>query len=158
MRPALLLLVMVAFAFAPGLRAKDTDAEKLPEWMSGHWCSREAGGQGDEYWLPEAGGLMLGVSRTVAAGSRTQFEFLRIELIDGVVTYLAQPQGRAATAFKRSDGGADWIRFENPTHDFPQRIEYRRDGASLHAKIAGPGEDGAEFSMLFEFRHCADVR
>jgi hypothetical protein len=155
MRPALLLSI-IALVFAPSIHAKDTETLLLPAWMSGHWCNRDAGSQGDEYWLPEAGGLMIGLSRTVAAGQKTQFEFLRIELIDGVPTYLAQPQGRTATAFKRSDSGDNWIRFENPAHDFPQRIEYRREGAALHAKITGPGEDGKDFSIPFEFRRCAD--
>jgi hypothetical protein len=157
MRPALLLsMLALALAFAPTIHSKDAEATLLPAWMSGHWCSRDATSQGDEYWLPEAGGLMVGLSRTVSAGRKTQFEFLRIELIDGVPTYLAQPQGRTATAFKRSDNGDNWIRFENPAHDFPQRIEYRREGEALHAEIAGPGKDGEEFSIPFEFRRCAD--
>ncbi len=151
-----LLLAMIALTSAPGLQAEDADTAKFPDWMSGHWCSLDASSQGDEYWLPAAGGLMIGLSRTVTAGSKTQFEFLRIELIDGVPTYLAQPQGRTATAFKRNDSGDDWIRFENPAHDFPQRIEYRREGKALHAKIAGRGKDGEEFSIPFEYRRCAD--
>ena len=96
----------------------------------------------------------LGVSRTVANGRKTQFEFLRIELVDDVPTYVAQPQGRAGTAFRRSASGDDWIRFENLTHDFPQRIEYRRSGDTLQAEIAGPGEDGKTMSIPFEFTRC----
>jgi hypothetical protein len=29
------------------------------------------------------------------------------------------------------------VRFENPSHDFPQRIEYRRDGNVLRAEASG---------------------
>lgn len=148
--------LMIALALTPLVQAKITESAQLPGWMAGHWCSTEAGAQGDEYWLPEAGGLMVGVSRSVAPGGNAQFEFLRIESIDGITTYFAQPQGREATAFKRVDGGENWIRFQNLAHDFPQQIEYRRDGESLHAKISGPGEDGAEFSIPIELhRQCS---
>ena len=82
------------------------------------------------------------------------FEFLRIAEIDGVPTYHAQPGGRAPTAFKRSDGGAQWVRFENPAHDFPQRIEYRRDGDLLNAVISGPGKDGKTQQVPYALKRC----
>jgi hypothetical protein len=128
-------------------------ATALPGFIAGHWCA--ADGHGEEYWLPAKGGLMLGVSRTAAPGERTTFEFLRIAIVDGVPAYLAMPEGRAATVFKQTAGGDDWVRFENPAHDFPRRIEYRRDGDALHAEIAGPGDGGAEQVIGFDFRRCA---
>jgi hypothetical protein len=39
--------------------------------------------------------------------------------------------------------------FENLEHDFPQRIEYQRDGDRLTATISGPGEDGEVQSISF---------
>jgi hypothetical protein len=136
-------------------RAETTAAVELPEWLAGHWCGQEEGGA-EEYWLAPAGGLMLAVNRTVQPGRRTAFEFLRIEMIDQVPTYIAMPQGKPGTAFARTAGGADWMRFENPSHDFPQLIEYRRNGNRLRAEIAGPGEGGKEMRMAFEFARCAE--
>lgn len=126
----------------------------LPEWLAGDWCSHSGARTSEEHWLPAAGGMMLGTARTVTPGRDTEFEFLRIESVGGVSVYLAQPQGAAATAFKRSAAGEGWIRFENPAHDFPKRVEYRRTGAVLHAEIAGPGPDGKERVIPFEFRAC----
>ena len=125
-------------------------------WMAGHWCSEADGERIDETWLPAADGRLYGVSRTVRAGKVTGFEFLRIEPVDGVATYLAQPGGGKATAFARSDGGANRVRFENPAHDFPQSIEYRRDGERLHAEIAGPGRDGKPLRIPYEYRRCGE--
>ena len=36
--------------------------------------------------------------------------------------------------------------FENPTHDFPQRIIYWKDGADLRARIEGTqnGKEGSQ--------------
>ena len=45
-------------------------------------------------------------------------------------------------------------RFENPQHDFPQRIEYRRTGHALHAEIAGPRQ-GKERVIAFDYELCA---
>lgn len=129
-------------------------APALPDWIAGHWCGGGADERMEEQWLAPAGALMLGVSRSEANARPTQFEFLRIELTDDVPVYVAQPQGGAATRFTRSDAGADWIRFSNPEHDFPQHIEYRRAGEQLRASIRGPGEDGKEFSIDFDFKRC----
>jgi hypothetical protein len=153
MRIAALLGLLLPLAAAP-LSAAEPDADL--GWMAGHWCSQADGERIDESWLPATDGRLYGVSRTVRAGRVTGFEFLRIEPVDGVSTYLAQPGGGKATAFARSQGGAQRVRFENPAHDFPQRIEYRREGERLHAQIAGPGRDGKEVRIAFEYQRCGE--
>ncbi len=135
--------------------AQPIAAAELPDWMAGHWCGTGQSAA-EEHWLPAAGGLMLGMSRTVRDARSAEFEFLRIELIDEVPTYIAMPQGKGGTAFARTAGGPTWIRFENSAHDFPQRIEYRRNGKGLRAEIAGPGEGGKELRIAFEFSRCPD--
>ena len=99
---------------------------------------------------------MLGMSRSVSppGGRSTQFEFLRVELRDGVPTYVAQPQGAPPVAFKLTQSSASSARFENPTHDFPQRIEYRRSGPAMRAEIAGP-RGGTERVISFDYTLCA---
>jgi len=144
--PCAIVLLLVA-----SVSSADT---ALPEWLAGDWCSRNGAHVAEEHWLAGSGGMMLGTARTVTPGRSTQFEFLRIESVDGVPTYLAQPQGAPVTPFKRTAGGDGWIRFENPEHDFPRRVEYRRSGAMLHAEIAGPGPGGKERVMPYEFRAC----
>ena len=37
-----------------------------------------------------------------------------------------------------ADGGPKLLVFENPAHDYPTRITYRRDGDRLVATISGP--------------------
>jgi hypothetical protein len=146
-----LLLVLVA---NPRVHAQVADTAMFPAWLAGHWCSHEAGSPGEEYWLSPSGGLMAGLSRTVVAGRRTRFEFLRIESAGDSLNYIAMPQANTGTVFARADGGRDWIRFENRAHDFPQRIEYRRAGDALRATISGPGDDGSDMEIPFEFRRC----
>lgn len=126
------------------------------DWLEGRWCGGDPSMRIEETWLPDRGDMHFGVSRTVKDGRVVGFEFLRIAIVDGTATYLAQPGGSPPTAFTRTGGGEQWVRFENPEHDFPKRIDYRRTGDSLAAEIAGPGRDGQEKAIAFEFRRCLD--
>lgn len=127
------------------------------DWIGGHWCTEAGGEIVEEFWLPPHGGVALGLSRTRTADRAAAFEFLRIVDIHGTPVYVAQPGGRPPTAFRSTAGGDRWIRFENRDHDFPQRIEYRREGDRLYAEIAGAGEDGAEMVIAFDYRRCGDA-
>lgn len=124
-------------------------------WMSGRWCTTGDGPKIEEHWLPHRGDMLLGVNRTLKKSRTVSFEFLRIALVEGQLVYVAQPGGRPPTSFTRTDGGVNWVRFENRAHDFPQRIEYRREGEALRATIAGPGKEGTEKAIAFEFASCS---
>jgi Domain of unknown function (DUF6265) len=148
-----LLAVCLGLPAAALAQASNT----LPSWMAGRWCTTSANERSEEVWLAPAGGLMVGMGRTVSvARAKAQFEFLRIEMRDGVPSYLAQPQGRPAVEFRQVQGDQRSVRFENLAHDFPKRIEYRRDGDALHAQISGPGKEGREFAIAFTYTSCAD--
>jgi hypothetical protein len=139
---------------ATALPAHTGEADELA-WMSGHWCGGSADEKIEEYWMPPHGGVLLGLARTTKGERTAEFEFLRIVRVDGLPTFIAQPNGVPPTSFKRTDGGADWIRFENPDHDFPKRVEYRRQGTGLHAEASGPGRDGKTFTIRYDYTPCA---
>lgn len=124
------------------------------DWMAGHWCVDLGGDTVEELWLPPHGGVMVGLGRTRSPERTTGFEYFRIADQNGSQSYIVQPGGRPPTSFRRTAGGAHWIRFENPDHDFPQRIEYRREGDVLHAEVAGPGENGEETVISFDYNPC----
>jgi hypothetical protein len=125
-------------------------------WMAGHWCQKHEGTVIEEQWLKPSGGLVVGMGRTVKNGEATGFEFQRIEYREGTPYYVAQPGGAPPVAFRLTAIGDGWARFENPSHDFPKRVEYRRTQGGLHAEIAGPGKDGKEKVIPFEYLRCAD--
>lgn len=116
------------------------------DWLAGHWCNTET----EELWLPEREGLLLGLNR--ARAGKPAFEFLRVEIVDSRARYLAQPGGRPPTVFAETARAVQRISFANPQHDFPKRIHYWREGASLHAAI----DDGSEANrMAFRWEPCA---
>ena len=85
---------------------------------------------------------MLGVSRTVRRGVTQGYEFMQIRPgADGRLVYIAQPQGRSETLFTLLPGVSGELVFENPEHDFPQRVIYRQEPAGrLRARIEGHRE------------------
>lgn len=107
-------------------------------WMSGHWQTTAANGSRvEENWLDARGGVMLGISRTISGDQLREFEFLRIQAgEDGVPAYLAQPGGQPAVPFRLTAHDATSATFDNPQHDFPQRIVYRRSGDTMIATIS----------------------
>lgn len=132
-----------------------TAAEPRFDWLAGHWCGGGDGRQVEEVWLPEAGGMLVGLSRTVRGGRIESFEFMRLAPEGRGAGLHVQPNGAPPTSFAIADRGEGWVRFENPAHDFPNRIEYRREGDALKASIAGPGRDGKELKIPFDYRRCA---
>ena len=87
--------------------------------------------------VASVGGVMLGASRSGRGEDLREFEFLRLHGgADGGVSYLAQPGGGAPVAFRLVRHDAASAIFENPAHDYPQRITYAREGDTLTATIS----------------------
>ena len=110
-------------------------------FISGCWeisrQDREALTQ--EQWMAPAGGAMIGMARNVRNGKMASFEFLRIVQNETGIHYIAKPsQSKDETSFKLVKWAPNEAVFENPDHDFPQRIIYRRPNAgALSARIEG---------------------
>lgn len=95
-------------------------------WLSGCWAATNQEAGSGEQWMPPAGGTMLGVGRTVSDGKTVAFEFIRIvETDDGGLVYIASPSGQDTTGFSLVSVDDNEVIFENPDHDFPQRVIYR---------------------------------
>lgn len=119
-------------------------------WLTGTWQCHRGSSLVEEHWTRPAGQTMLGMGRTLKDGHTAEFEFLRIEERDGKLVYLAQPQGRPATEFVATSITSNEVLFENPKHDFPKKIRYRRINDQC---VTASAEDGTG-SKKIEFPHC----
>ena len=99
---------------------------------------------------------MTGMSRAVRSGRETSFEFMRIvESRDGGLIFTAMPSGQDEADFKAIDIGIDKVVFENPDHDFPQRVIYELAGKNrLIGRIEGV-MDGEHRSIDFPMTRIA---
>ncbi len=141
-----------------GLRAQEPLSELT--WLAGCWVAGSGESRTEELWTTPAGGLLLGVSRTLRPDRSPAFEYLRIESDDGGPVYRASPGGRPPTSFRIVAVGSEGFRAELPEHDFPRAIEYRRIGAdSLIAHVYGEigGDAEPAFSLPFARGLCPGV-
>jgi len=158
--PSLLILVSLAYlllplsTFAQGSTSSPAARHTIAElgWMSGDWQTppgRPA--QIEEHWTQPAGGSMLGVSRTVIGIRTLEFEYLRLEQRADGIFYVAHPKARCpGTDFKLTSVTTSEAVFENPSHDFPKRIIYRKTAAGgLVASIdGGEGTKSQSFNYV----------
>ena len=120
-------------------------------FMRGQWEGRSGPLIFDERWTEEAGGLMLGVSRTLKGDRAVGFEFLRVEFRKDAVFYVAQPGGKPKTEFRLTHSGPNSATFENPSHDHPKLIRYLLNAeGELVAEL-----EGAEKAQRFVFKPVA---
>lgn len=121
-------------------------------WLAGCWASEGAEPGSGEQWMAPAGGTLLGMSRTVKGGRTVAHEFMQIREIEpGRLAFIANPSGQAQASFPLLRLTAGEVVFENPEHDFPQRILYRlEEGGRLLGRIEGLSKGqskGIDFPM-----------
>lgn len=152
-RRGMLALLIPVFAFAQDPKATPASLARLA-WLAGNWRMEKGGRVMDEQWMAPAGGVMLGMARTVAKGKVIEYEFTQIrEGPGGELFYVAQPAKQKEAAFKVVAQTETDVVFENKEHDFPQTIAYslRADGTML-AYIEGPKADGTTRRVEYAYR------
>jgi hypothetical protein len=144
------LAVALALALAAPLGAQTLSRPSLPDWMAGTWMMEDGAQWADEVWTDPRGGIMLGVARMGFGPQLRSWEVTQIRFKnDGTISFFAQPQGRAPTEFPLVLISEEAIEFANPSHDYPQRIRYWRQGKLLMAEISKL--DGSD-AMRFNYR------
>lgn len=129
----------LTLAFSATAQTKTAKLADLA-WLAGCWeFSRpEKSSIVSEQWMKPDGGMMLGMGRTVKDGRAVDWEFMRIEQRSDGLAFIAKPRANTdETVFPMIRIDATEIVFENPTHDFPQRVFYRLDGDKLNARVEG---------------------
>jgi hypothetical protein len=130
--------LVLATAVAAPLHAADAPPVRIADFafMAGCWQSGDAQ---EESWSRAAGGIMMGTARVTAGGKAVFTEYVEVaEKPTGLVMTVALGIGKPGVSFTRIAGRPDEVVFENPTHDVPQRILYRKQGdGTVLARIEG---------------------
>jgi len=147
-------LVIVSSASASRGTRRSGPALKISDlaWLAGDWQTAPGGrARIEEHWTVPAGGTMIGMGRTVVGDKTAEFEFLRIEQRGDEIFYVANPNANCPqTDFKLTRLTGQEVIFENPAHDYPKRVIYRKNSAgSMVASIdAGETTKSHSFSYL----------
>jgi hypothetical protein len=129
--------IVVASALTSPAMAQDGSLAAA-RWLAACWESTSGTRRVLERWTEPISGEMRGASRTIAGAREIEGERLRIYARGDTLIYDAHPSGQARTEFRGRSPSPGELVFENPAHDFPQRISYTRVGSdSLIARIEG---------------------
>jgi hypothetical protein len=147
---ASLAIISISATRAPALTAPAEQTIADLNWMSGDW-QNPIGGRAriEEHWTTPAGGTMIGMGRTIVGERTAEFEYLRLEQRADGIFYVASPQAQCpATDFKLTRLSGQEAVFENPQHDFPKRIIYRKknDGSLVATIDGGEGTKAQSFA------------
>lgn len=155
MMKTFLLLVMLPAPGWPALAQKDptqyikaSDFRHL-KWLEGTWqrTNLKPGKTAHERWEPSSRKRLVGYGVSMSGADTTFLEKLQIVVADKKIYYVADvPENPAPVYFLLTDLGPQGFVCENPDHDFPKKISYRREGEKLMVQISG---DGSEVNFEF---------
>lgn len=133
------LLLGLAWGLAGPVAGTQAAGVERLSWLAGCWTPSAATAGSAEHWMEPAGGMLLGMSRTVRDGRTIEYEFMRIEEAPGgKLRYTALPSRQKEASFLELRSSDSDIVFENLEHDFPQRVIYRLVApGQLQARIEG---------------------
>lgn len=124
-------------------------------WIAGCWELKMGPVTIEEMWTAPAGGTLLGMGRTIKNGRAVFSEFLKIETKAGKIVYTPRIGTKQSPVdFVLFRSSADEVVFENPAHDFPQRIIYRKQPEGLFARIEGT-DKGKQRGEDFPYKRVA---
>ncbi len=135
------LLVLVLSL--PGVLAADEACTSLEQaaFMLGAWQSDTQGTRFIERWSRE-GGQFRGAAEAIRDGERIQQESMTLRVVDGRLVYAADPeQDGSFVEFTGVRCAAGEAVFENPAHDFPQRLRYHLDDSGVLTAVVSDLED-----------------
>jgi hypothetical protein len=148
------LVTLAAWAWGTQGPAQALTIDKVG-WLQGCWQLTSGQRIVEEQWMAPRGKSILGMGRTVRGDTLLEYESVLIQEEDGGLAYKAHPSGQPGATFLASHATDVEVVFENPAHDFPQRVGYRRDGADgLVGWIDGVRE-GKPRKVEFPYRRTA---
>jgi hypothetical protein len=157
---ALYCVLLALLGIAVQTSAQQHERIARVAWLAGCWENTRAGSRTAEHWMKPEGGTMLGMSRTTEGDSTIGFELLMISEEEEGLVYTAWPSGQSETSFLVADVMDSVVAFENPEHDFPQRIIYRlKADGTMEASIEGEVEGEIQgIDIPMRRVECADRR
>ncbi len=125
-------------------------------WLAGTWQCEIWDGIFEEHWLAPKGGTMQGVGRHLHNGKTAFMEFMSIEPHNGVLTMyiiVGSPSHghNNPVPFRLTQNTNDVAVFENPEHDFPSKIAYKRISADRIECVINGVRSGEPCCEVFNF-------
>jgi hypothetical protein len=138
-----LLCTFTACNQKPTIENESTLPKKIEKanWLVGTWFSKSGERSYSETWNKYDDTTYVGSSYAIQHDDTVSAESIRLVQQGDVINYIPTVQGQndnMPVRFKLVSSDSNKLIFENPAHDFPQIITYRRvPPDSLIAEISG---------------------
>ena len=147
-----LLTACAALLACASAEAGACSSLEAARWLLGSWLADSGQRVVTETWVEASATTFegAGVTRARADGKVVDGEALRLVAMADAVFYVAKvAHNDYPVAFRLTTCDAERLVFENPGHDFPRRLEYRRIDADRMEVFVS---DGAERGFRLDFR------
>jgi hypothetical protein len=119
------------------------------DYLVGTWKVKDK--ESYEVWQKRSPDEYAGYAYRIKDGQQRITETLSIQVVNGMITYRAtvpdQNQGQTIS-FPLDPEIPDALSFENPEHDFPKKIKYRRlDENTIAVQVSGADEQGFAYEL-----------
>jgi len=156
--PLIRLMVLTSLLVCPAwVAASDCSSLANTRWLLGEWVAGGDKAVLHESWT-ELGAQTfdgIGSELSMADGKVIGSEALRLVEMAGAVFYIAKVTHNALpVAFRLTECAGDRLVFENPAHDFPRRLEYRKADGRMIVFVSDGQDEG--FTLDFERRAASD--
>ena len=136
----LLLLTIISCKNSDSNESKN-EKIKATSWLLGNWENNAADGNLKENWQKVNDSTFKAQSYYIKKKDTIHFETITLQQKGELLIYTATVKGQnedKPIAFKLTTTTENQVVFENPKHDYPQKINYKlADATTLIAKISG---------------------
>ncbi|MCF6128753.1 DUF6265 family protein [Flavobacterium sp. AS60] len=141
MKTTLGILSIMLLVSCQNKSEKKFDKLEKMNWLVGNWEQKLPDGTLKETWTKQNDSTFSGDSYFINTKDTVHFESIKLTQKDDELTYIATVIGQnndEPVSFKLTSDADNTFAFENPTHDYPQKITYKKvNETSLIATISG---------------------
>jgi hypothetical protein len=126
MKKAILILIL-ALTFTSCLKSKEISKIVVADWLLGNWENKSDDGDLLETWKKVNDSIYDGESYFIKGKDTLHFEKIQMKQKGEALYYIATIKGQnddQPVTFKYNDTIEKQLVFENPKHDYPQKISY----------------------------------
>jgi hypothetical protein len=135
------ILLLLAVVSCKNAETLEKDKIKTADWLIGKWENVSPEGTLTETWSKVNDSTFQGSSYFIKGKDTIHFETIKLQQKGETLTYNATVKGQnndEAVAFELTTSTEKGLVFENPKHDYPQKISYTKDANNtLTAEISG---------------------
>ena len=149
-----ILSLLIILTFASCQKSKEVSKIVVADWLLGNWENKSPEGNLFESWKKVNDSLFIGESYFIKGKDTLHSEKIQMKQKGEALFYIATVKGQnndKPVTFVRNDTIEKQLVFENPKHDFPQKISYSmitKDSIVIQISGIQQGKPSSErFSM-----------